>query len=210
MLRPGQRVHGLRREPLHPGYASFLRTVPRAGVIPQRRVNPLQLAGLDGPLAELISPCTDPARLDASQDRRRTSRSRQPCEGMCARVTGWKVSALCAGIRRYIGRPEGPAAGALSSFTIGTATAVRAPASAVSCAAVCPDGARWGRPCPPFGAAPVWRWSTAHASLFRLKAYATFGNGSAHLLLIMLWITSNSNGSNSSMLFPRLTTALES
>ena len=26
----------------------------------------------------------------------------------------------------------------------------------------------------------------------------------------MLWITSNSNGSNSSMLFPRLTTALES
>ena len=102
------------------------------------------------------------------------------------------------------------AAGALSSFTIGTATAVRAPASAVSCAAVCPDGARWGRPCPPFGAAPVWRWSTAaHASLFRLKAYATFGNGSAHLLLIMLWITSNSNGSNSSMLFPRLTTALE-
>ena len=32
----------------------------------------------------------------------------------------------------------------------------------------------------------------------------------AHLLLIMLWITSNSNGSNSSMLFPRLTTALES
>jgi hypothetical protein len=30
----------------------------------------MQLAGLDGPLAELISPCTDPARLDASQDRR--------------------------------------------------------------------------------------------------------------------------------------------
>ena len=53
-----------------PGYASFLRTVPRAGVIRQGRVNPMQLAGLDGPLAELISPCTDPARLDASQDRR--------------------------------------------------------------------------------------------------------------------------------------------
>jgi hypothetical protein len=45
-----------------PGYASFLRTVPRAGVIRQGRVNPMQLAGLDGPLAELISPCTDPAR----------------------------------------------------------------------------------------------------------------------------------------------------
>src|SRR5580704_7686487 len=30
----------------------------------------MRLAGLDGPLAELISPCTDPARLDASQDRR--------------------------------------------------------------------------------------------------------------------------------------------
>jgi hypothetical protein len=30
----------------------------------------MQLAGLDGPLAELIPPCTDPARLDASQDRR--------------------------------------------------------------------------------------------------------------------------------------------
>ena len=53
-----------------PGYASFLRTVPRVGVIRQGRVNPMQLAGLDGPLAELISPCTDPARLDASQDRR--------------------------------------------------------------------------------------------------------------------------------------------
>jgi hypothetical protein len=34
------------------------------------RVNPMQFAGLDGPLAELIPPCTDPARLDASQDRR--------------------------------------------------------------------------------------------------------------------------------------------
>jgi hypothetical protein len=30
----------------------------------------MQLARLDGPLAELIAPCTDPARLDASQDRR--------------------------------------------------------------------------------------------------------------------------------------------
>jgi hypothetical protein len=29
----------------------------------------MQLAGLDGPLAELIAPRTDPARLDASQDR---------------------------------------------------------------------------------------------------------------------------------------------
>jgi hypothetical protein len=53
-----------------PGYASFLRTVPRAGVIRQGRVNPMQLARLDGPLAELISACTYPARLDASQDRR--------------------------------------------------------------------------------------------------------------------------------------------
>jgi hypothetical protein len=53
-----------------PRYASFLRTVPRAGVIRQGRVNPMQFAGLDGPLAELIPPCTDPARLDASQDRR--------------------------------------------------------------------------------------------------------------------------------------------
>ncbi len=52
------------------GYASFLRTVPRAGVIRQGRVNPMQLAGLDGPLAQLISPCTNPACLDASQDRR--------------------------------------------------------------------------------------------------------------------------------------------
>src|SRR6202035_998508 len=48
-----------------PGYASFLRTVPRAGVIRQGRVNPMQFAGLDGPLAELIPPCTDPARVDA-------------------------------------------------------------------------------------------------------------------------------------------------
>jgi hypothetical protein len=32
-----------------PGYGSFLRTVPRAGVIRQGRVNPMQLAGLDGP-----------------------------------------------------------------------------------------------------------------------------------------------------------------
>jgi hypothetical protein len=53
-----------------PRYASFLRTVPRAGVIRQGQVNPMQLAGLDGPLAELIPPCTDPARLDASQNRR--------------------------------------------------------------------------------------------------------------------------------------------
>ena len=28
----------------------------------------MQFAGLDGPLAELIPPCTDPARLDASQN----------------------------------------------------------------------------------------------------------------------------------------------
>ena len=59
-----------RREPFHPRYASFLRTVPRGGVIREGRVNPMQLAGLDGPLAQLISPCTEPARLDASQDRR--------------------------------------------------------------------------------------------------------------------------------------------
>ena len=63
-------MSGFGKSRFTPGYASFLRTVPRAGVIPQRRVNPMQLAGLDGPLAELISPCTDPARLDASQDRR--------------------------------------------------------------------------------------------------------------------------------------------
>jgi hypothetical protein len=52
------------------GCAARWLVVPRAGVIRQGRVNPMQLAGLDGPLAELISPCTDPARLDASQDRR--------------------------------------------------------------------------------------------------------------------------------------------
>ena len=30
----------------------------------------MQFAGLDGSMAELIPPCTDPAHLDASQDRR--------------------------------------------------------------------------------------------------------------------------------------------
>src|SRR5580692_6415132 len=53
-----------------PGYGSVPRTVLRTAFISEGRVNPVQLAGLDCPLAELIPPCTDPARLDASQDRR--------------------------------------------------------------------------------------------------------------------------------------------
>ena len=52
------------------GYASFRRTVSRAGIICQGWVNAMQLAGLDGPLTELIPACTDPTRPDASQDRR--------------------------------------------------------------------------------------------------------------------------------------------
>src|SRR5205085_8583880 len=53
-----------------PGYGSFRRNVLRTTFISEGGVNPVQLARLDGPLAQLISPCTDPARLDASQDRR--------------------------------------------------------------------------------------------------------------------------------------------
>jgi hypothetical protein len=44
----------------------FPRTVPRNSVLSQGRINPVQLAWLDSPLAELIPPRTDPARLDAS------------------------------------------------------------------------------------------------------------------------------------------------
>jgi hypothetical protein len=52
-----------------PGYGSFPRIVSRSGVICQGRINSMQLAGFDGPLPKLIPPCTDPPRLDASQDR---------------------------------------------------------------------------------------------------------------------------------------------
>src|SRR3984893_3858440 len=72
---------GLGESRFPPRYASFLRTVPRGGVIREGRVNPMQLAGLDGPLAPLISPCTDPARLDASQDRRFCRQLSRPARG---------------------------------------------------------------------------------------------------------------------------------
>jgi hypothetical protein len=51
-----------------PGYGSFPHTVPRTGILGQGRVNSVQFAGLDCPLAKLIPPCTDPACLDTSQD----------------------------------------------------------------------------------------------------------------------------------------------
>src|ERR1700730_17408276 len=53
-----------------PRYGSFPRTAPRISILSQGRVNPVQFAGLDRPLAKLIPPCTYPARLDTSQDRR--------------------------------------------------------------------------------------------------------------------------------------------
>jgi len=51
-----------------PGCGSFPRTARRIVVGREGRVDPVQLARLDGPLAELIPPCADPTRLDAAQD----------------------------------------------------------------------------------------------------------------------------------------------
>src|ERR1700730_1257429 len=61
---------GLGESRFTPRYASFLRTVPRGGVIREGRVNPMQLAGLDAHWPNSSRLALIPARLDASHDRR--------------------------------------------------------------------------------------------------------------------------------------------
>jgi len=50
------------------GYGSFPSSVPRIVLFCEGRVDPVQFAGLNGPLAQLIPACADPARFNAPQD----------------------------------------------------------------------------------------------------------------------------------------------
>jgi hypothetical protein len=77
-------VSWARSERFVAGYGSFPRAAPRIAVIRDGRVNPVQLAGLDCPLAKLIPTRTDPARLDASQDRRFRHADFRGLPGCCA------------------------------------------------------------------------------------------------------------------------------
>jgi hypothetical protein len=69
LFKQGSACVCLHESRVTPGCGSFLRTVCRIIVVVcEGRVNPVQLARLDGPLAELIPPRADPTRLDAAQD----------------------------------------------------------------------------------------------------------------------------------------------